>query len=631
MTENSLDRKLRAILSADVKGYSRLMGEDEEHTIKTITAYRETIFSLISKHKGRVVDSPGDNILAEFASALDAVNSAIEIQEKLKKKNADLPDNRKMEFRIGINLGDIVQEGDRIYGDGVNVAARIEGLADPGGVCISRNVCDQVKKKLTNLGYEYIGAQDVKNISEPVRVYKVLTKPEYAGKVFGEEIPTPARPHKISVALVVLVIVACSLAVWNFYIRRPTIEQASVEKMAFPLPDKPSIAVLPFENMSDDPKQEYFSDGLTEEIIAALSSVPKLFVIARNSTFTYKGKPVKVQKVSEQLGVRYVLEGSVRKSGDKIRITAQLIDAITGNHLWAERYDRDLKDIFGVQDEITKKIITAMQVKLTEGEQARAAAKGTKNLNAYLKCLQASNYFVHNLNPENNALAKQLAEEAIALDPNYAWAYYILSRAHMMDAWYSSSKSPNDSIAKSKELAKKAIALDNSLAEAYALLAYLLSMTGQQDKAVVLAEKAVALNPNSAELHYRLGKAFLFVRRWGESISEYKKAIRLNPIPPNYYLWSLGWAYAWAGQYEEAVIWGEKAVRQQPNDIFAHIMMTTVYSFSGQEEEAQTEAAEVMRINPKFSLEEYAKIVQYKYKDDKDQAIEALRKAGLPE
>jgi TolB-like protein/class 3 adenylate cyclase len=335
MTENILDRKLRAILSADVKGYSRLMGEDEEHTIKTITAYRETFFSLISKHKGRVVDSPGDNILAEFASALNAVNSAVEIQETLKEKNANLPDNRKMEFRIGINLGDIVQEGDRIYGDGVNVAARIEGLADPGGVCISRNVCDQVKKKLTNLGFEYLGEHSVKNISEPVRVYKVLMESEYAGKVIGEETPKSAWPRAATAALVVLAIVACSLVVWNFYIRRPKIETASVEKMALPLPDKPSIAVLPFDNLSNDASQEYFVDGLTEQIISTLSKISSLFVVARNSTFTYKGKPVKVKEVSEELGVRNVMEGSVQKSGDQVRITAQLVDAVKGNHLWS--------------------------------------------------------------------------------------------------------------------------------------------------------------------------------------------------------------------------------------------------------------------------------------------------------
>jgi len=442
--------------------------------------------------------------------------------------------------------------------------------------------------------------------------------------VSREKQVVPRWWKKTAFALVaVSIVVAVISAIWNSY-SRPVPPTAELE-----LSDKLSIAVLPFVNMSGDPEQEYFSDGLTEEIISALSRIPELLVIARNSTFTFKGKPVMVKQVAEELGVRYVLEGSIRKSEDRIRITAQLIDAITGHHLWSQRYDRNLKDIFTVQDEITKNIITAMQVKLTEGEQARAAAKGTKNLDAYLKCLQAKNYFINELNPENNALAKQLAEEAIALDPNYAWAYYILGRAHMMDVWYSSSKSTKDSIAKSRELAEKAIILDDSLAEAYALLGYLFTMTGQHDKAIAQAEKAVALNPNSADLHYRLGKALIFVSRFEESISEYKKAMRLNPIPPNYYLWSLGYAYAWTGQYDEAIKWGEKAVRQQPNDIFARIMMATVYNFSGRDEEAQVEAAEVLRINPKFSLEEYAKKIKYKNQDDIDRVIEALRKAGL--
>jgi adenylate cyclase len=627
MIENCLDRKLRAIFSADVKGYSRLMGEDEEYTVRTITAYRETISDLISKHKGRLVDSPGDNILAEFASALNAVNSAIEIQETIKKKNADLPDNRKMEFRIGINIGDIIHEGDRIYGDGVNVAARTESLADPGGVCISRNVCDQVKKKLTNLGYEYIGAQDVKNISELVQVYKVLTEPEYAGKVIGEEIPTPARLHKVSVALNVLVIVSCSLVVWNFYIRRPTMETASVEKMAYQLPDKPSIAVLPFDNLSENPKQDYFSDGITKEIISSLSKITNLFVIARNSTFTYKGKPVKVQQVAEELGVRYVLEGSVRKSGDKVRITAQLIDALSGNHLWEEQYDRDLKDIFAVQDDIIKNITTAMQVKLTKREQARSAAKSTNNLEAYLKCLQATEYITR-LNPESNALGEQLAKEAIALNPNYAWAYYTLGRAEMT-AVRIGTKSPKQALPKAMKHLQKAIDLDDTLSEPHGRLGLLYSTIGQYDKAVAEAEKAVALNPNSALDHVMLGKTLVFDGRWEESIPVYKKGIRLNPIPPNLYLYSLGFSYGMTGQYDEAITWCKKAIHKEPNSLFARLMMTAVYSYSGRDEEARKQAAEVLRIQPKFTLTKFEKTLKYKNKSDVDRFIGGLRKAGL--
>jgi adenylate cyclase len=405
-------------------------------------------------------------------------------------------------------------------------------------------------------------------------------------------------------------------------------EAASVEKMAFPLPDKPSIAVLPFNNLSGDPEQEYFSDGLTEEIITTLSKVPKLFVIARNSTFTYKGKPVKVQQVAEELGVRYVLEGSVRKSGDKIRITAQLIDALSGHHLWAEQYDRNLDDIFALQDEITKEIITAMQVKLTVGEQARATARGTNNLEAYLKCLQA-NELVHQINPESNALAKQLAEEAVALDPEYAWAYFVLGRAHMMDVWVRASKSPKESIGKSIKLVKKAIVLDDTLPEAHSLLGFLYSMTRQHDKAIAQAEKAVALNPNSGWAHFIVGKTLFFAGRAEESIPEYKRAIRLNPIPPNHHLWSLGLSYAYTGQYEEAITWCEKAVSQEPDSLLARMMMTVVYSLSGRDEEARAEAAEVLRIQPKFSLKKYEKKLTYKREEDREKYIGALRKAGL--
>ena len=628
MATEKFRRKLTAILSADVKGYSRLMGEDEEATVRTITAYREVITEVVQKHRGRVVDSPGDNILAEFASVIDAVGSAVEIQEELKVRNAELPEDRKMEFRIGVNLGDVIHEDERIYGDGVNVAARVESLAEAGGVCVSGTVFDQIESKLP-LGYEYLGEQSVKNISKPVRVYKALMDPEALGKVIGEKRAEPRRGQRAALAVVtVLLLIVGGLLIWR--ISSPPLEVASVEKMAFPLPDKPSIAVLPFNNLSQDPNQAYFSDGLTEEIISALSSVPKLFVIARNSTFTYKDKPVKVQQVSEELGVRYVLEGSVRKGGDQLRITAQLVDALSGHHLWAERYDRNLSDIFAVQDEITKKIITAMQVKLTAGEEVKAAAKGTNNLKAYLKYLQA-NELISQTNPESNALAKQLAEEAIALDPDYAWAYYVLGRSHMMDVWVKATKSPKKSIGKAIELVKKAIALDVTNADAHGLLGFLYSMTRQYDKAIAQAEKAVDFNPNSALAHFIMGKTLFFAGRSEESIPEYKIAIRLNPIPPNRYLWSLGLSYAYMRQYKEAVTWCEKAVRQEPNNLLAHMMMAVVYSLSGRDEEARVEAAEILRIQPKFSLKKFEKKLTYKREADRERFLSALRNAGLPE
>jgi adenylate cyclase len=628
MAAQDFKRKLTAILSADVKGYSRLMGEDEEATVRTITAHRKVITSVIQKYRGRVVDSPGDNILAEFVSVVDAVQSAVEIQEVVRAKNAELPEESPMEFRIGINIGDVIPEGERIYGDGVNIAARVEGLAEAGGICISGSAYEQIENKLA-LGYEYIGEHTVKNIVKPVRVYRVPTGSETVQQVIAERRPAASWQQAALAVVIALLVVAGTVAIWQSYQpSTPPMEAASVEKMAFPLPDKPSIAVLPLDNLSDDPEQEYFSDGITEEIITALSKVPKLFVIARKSTFTFKGKPVKVKQVAEELGVRYVLEGSVRKGGDRIRITAQLIDALNGHHLWAERYDRNVSDIFAVQDEITKKIITAMQVKLTEGEQARAIAKGTNNLEAYLKCLQA-NELIYRFSVESNALGKQLAEEAIALDPEYAGAYRVLARAQMMDVWLGTSKSPKQSIAEAIELVQKALLLDNTYADAHGTLGSLYTMTGQYDEAIAEAEQAVALNPNSAYAYAMLGKTLRFSGRWKEAVQAYNKAIRLNPIPTNNILFGLGISYAFTEQYEEAIKWCEKAVSQQPNDIFAHYMLAVVYSFSGRDEQARAEAAEVLRINPKFSLEKFAKRIKYKNKEDKERIINALRQAGL--
>ena len=628
MGAEGFKRKITAIMSSDVVGYSKLMGDDEAATVQTLELYKSVMSALIEQHRGRVIDSPGDNMLSEFASVVDAVQCAVAIQKELNSRNAELPENRKMRFRIGINLGDVIQEEDRIYGDGVNIAARLEAIADPGGICVSKTAFDHIETKLP-LGYEFLGEQEVKNIAKPVGAYRVLMEPRVTVadvKEKKETIPFWRRKASITVAIAVLVTIIV-LTVWQFYLRPPPIEPASVEKMTLPLPDKPSIAVLPFVNMSGDPEQDYFSDGLTEEIITALSNVPKLFVIARNSVFTYKGKSVKVKQVAEELGVKYVLEGSIRKAGDKIRITAQLIDAISGHHLWADRYDRNLKEIFDVQDELTKSIITAMQVKLTEGEQARVAAKGTNNLEAYLKYLQAMVY-MRQFNIESNALAKQLAQEAIALDPEYDMAYITLSSTYQMDVWLGTSKSPKQSIAKSLELVKKAIELDPTNADAYGHLGFTYSMMGEPEKAVANAEKAVALNPNSAYNHMRLGHTLRFAGRNEEAIPEYLKAIRLNPIPPTNYLFGLGIAYCWTGQYEEAIKWCEKAVRQDPDSFLTRLMLTMVYSESGRMEDARSEAKEVLRINPKFSVVKWGNASKG---PNTAQFVAALRKAGLPD
>ncbi len=627
MTTQEVKRKLTAILNADVKGYSRLMGEDEKGTVHTLNAYKEVMTGLIQHHHGRVVDAPGDNLLAEFASVVDAVECSVEIQKELKTRNAELPENRRMEFRIGINLGDVIEEGEGIYGDGVNISARLESLSEAGGICISGTAFDQVKNKLS-VGYQYLGKQPVKNIPDPVRAYKVLMGPEAVGKVIGEKEPKETRwEWKAVAAGVALALVAGGL-VWNFYLRAPRIEPASKEEMAFPLPEKPSIAVLPFVNMSEDPKQEYFSDGITEEIITALSKVPRLFVIARNSTFTYKGKTVKVKQVAEELGVRYVLEGSVRKAGEKVRITAQLIDALSGHHLWAERYDRDLKDIFALQDEITLKITTALQVKLTLGEQARLMAKGTTNLEAYLKLMQYREQ-VQWVTQEGNAAARKLAEEIIALDPKYPRGYLSLAVTHLTDVVLGLSASPQQSLARCIELAKKAVSLDDSYSFAYAVLGLAYVFAREHDKGVAEAERAVALDPNSAENLFYLAFGLCYAGRPAEAIPFIESAVRLNPIPLPVHLDWMAWAYRLTGRYEKAIEAAKKSIRVGPNNQYAHVNLLASYIALGLEKEARAEAAELLRINPNFSVDQSVKRMPFKNQAENDRLADALYKAGL--
>jgi adenylate cyclase len=624
MTDEGFKRKLAAIFSADVVGYSRLMEDDEEATIQTLNAYRKSISTLIQQHRGRLVDVTGDNLMAEFSSVVDAVGCAVEMQKEMSERNAELPRNRQMLFRIGVNLGDIVKEENRIYGDGVNIAARLEALAEAGGICISRTAHDQVKKKL-ELGYEYLGEHSFKNISEPVHVYKVLMEPEAAGKVIGEK---RKEKQRITVAVVIFLLIGLGgLAGWYLYIEQTKrIETASAEKMAFPLPNKPSIAVLPFTNMSADSEQEYFSDGISEEIITALSSVPELFVIARNSTFTYKGKPVKVQQVSEELGVRYVLEGSVRKAEAKVRITAQLIDAISGHHLWAESYDRTLEDIFVLQDEITMKIITELQVELTGREGTRLRAPCSENLKAYLKYLEALGHF-NRFTREDIGVARRLAEKAIALDPGYSCAYSFLGATYYMDVMLGASTSPKHSLAKAKEMVDKAIALNSSLAGPHAILSRILILVRQYDKAISTAKKAIELDPNSVMAHSAMGSALRSAGKSEESIPFLKQAVRLDPYS-SIEISSLGFSYFLIGQYDEALLECKKAANINPKNLYAQLCLTSTYSAAGYEKEARVTAAEILRINPRFSLEYFSKMSPYK-KADKELFIGSLRKAGL--
>jgi len=683
MDTQEVKRKLTAILSADVKGYSRLMGEDEKGTVHTLNAYKEVMTGLIQQHRGRVVDAPGDNVLAEFGSVVDALKCAVEIQKELKSRNVDLPENRKMEFRIGVNLGDVIEDGEQILGDGVNIAARLESLSEAGGVCISGTAFDQVRNKL-ELGYEYLGEQTVKNIALPVRVYKVLMEPEAAGKVIREKKVKPRQWQMATMGLVViLILVVAAIVIWKFYmppapqpevaprekitvaqpekppvttppsaevapkekvaptspekVAKPALppppkeEVASKEKMAFPLPDLPSIAVLPFVNMSEDPKQEFLSDGITEEITTALSKIPRLFVISRQSTFSYKGKPVKVKQVSEELGVRYVLEGSVQRSGDRIRINAQLIDALTGRHLWAERYDRDLKDLFALQDEITMKILTAIQVKLTGGEQVSSSEKyfkGKRGLDCYLKYLEGSSY-LQAYNIDGARVGRRLAEEAVEICPENPKTYLLMSWVNYLEYWLGIGKSPQESIEKGIELAQKALAVDASLPEAHGYLSLFHALKKEYDKSIAEGERAVALEPGGAHRHVQYGISLQTGGRPEEAIQVLQKAIRLNPLGESSNFLYLGHAYRATGRFEEAVSEYKKALQRAPGNIFAHLGLAATYIMMGREQEARAKATEVLRLNPKFSVDSYAKRLTLKDQSTLDNFMNALRKAGL--
>jgi adenylate cyclase len=640
-----IERKLAAILSADVAGYSRLMNADEVGTLHTLTTHRAVTDSLIQHYHGRIVSTAGDSILAEFASAVDAVQCAVEIQQALKTRNVDLPAEQKMEFRMGINVGDVMVEGEQIYGDGVNVAARLQGLADVGGLFISGTVYDQVKNKLV-LHYEDLGEQEVKNIAEPVRVWRVRLdeaaatgeagspKSEVRGPESKKESPKPRRVGT-PVLVFVSVLLLGGIVILRYPVLSPLITRHSSlvtqEAPALPLPDKPSIVVLPFVNMSGDSGQEYFSDGITEVLTSNLSQISTLFVIARNSAFTYKGKAVKVQEVSRELGVRYAVEGSVQKAEDRVRIIAQLIDATTDRHLWSESYDRPLQDIFAVQDDITQQIVAALRVKVMEAEMARVQRIPTENLTAYdfyLRGLGSLRRALVETNKEARIHAQQMFEKAIELDPQYAEAYAGLSLIYFLDWFFLWDPTPQV-LARWSEVVHKAIALNASLPSAHAALAWLSLWKRQHEQAIAEAEKALALDPNSAQGHLDLGLILVWAGRPGEAIGLIEKAMRLNPRHGPIPLVNLGWAYQHAGQYAEALIPLKKALPLMPNFLGLHWILAICYAELGREAEAQAEAAEILRIYPQFSVEAWRSFMPYKDPATVERELAGLRKAGL--
>lgn len=580
-----ITRKLRAILSADVKGYSILIADDEAHTIETLKKYRGLMSDVIQNHSGRVVDNPGDNLLAEFSSAVDAVEAGVAIQMKLKKENARFVEDKRLKFRIGVNIGDVVHDGDRIYGSGINVAARIENLADAGGINISRNTYDQVKDKL-DLDFEYLGEHDVKNIKEPVRVYKVL---------LDSDTPMPLVDEQLE------------------------------------LPAKPSIAVLPFTNMSGDPSQEYFSDGLTEQIINGLCKVRNLFVIARNSSFAYKGKPVSVKQIAKELGVRYILEGSVQRAGDRVRITAQLIDATTNYHMWSETYDRDLEDIFSLQDEIMMKLIPEMEANLTVGEQAHLWAKvyPTNSIAAYDKTMRAVDHMYKNTKQDLKKAIK-LSEEAIELDDKSAIVFLNLGASHwflLSSGW---SKSSIESFEIAKRCAIKSIERSESYDMPHSLLGSLYLIERRYDEAVKEAEKAVELNPNGANAYAVLAFINLFKGDVNQSLKLFEIALRLSPIPPSWFYHNFALALFLDGNYPKAISACEKCIVVAPNSFYPYLYKAAAYTSLDRDKDADRAVKSLLKIYPSFSIKTASKFF-FRKTDDLNTLLDALRKAGIPD
>jgi adenylate cyclase len=625
MTQEGFKRKLTAILSADVKGYSRLMGEDEESTVRTITAYRNAIFTLIKDHRGRVVDSPGDNILAEFVSIIDALRCAWDIQQEINSRNAVLPENSRMNFRIGVNLGDIIENEGRIYGDGVNIAARLEGLAEHGGISISGTAYDQAKNKLP-FQYEYQGQKTVKNIKDPVRVYRIVMESEAAGD--ESQYKRTGRLRKAAWTVIAILIVGAIAVIYSLNLHPPSPPTLAVpEKTSVPnLSEKPSIAVLPFANLSDDMEQEYFSDGITNDIITDISKFHELFVIASNTVFTYKNKPVDIKEVGFELGVRYVLEGSVQKGSDKLRINVQLIDASTGGHIWAERFDRNLNELFALQDEIVQKIVATLAIKIESVEGARAMRKDTESLKAYDYVLRGGEY-LRGRTRASNIKAEEMFTNAIEVDPSYAFAYVGLGQMYVSLVEFGWTEFPDQALQKGHDLAQKALNIDSSLDSAHRLLGYVYMYHGQHELAIIELERAIELNPNDAMSLGLLGMVMLWSSKADEAIEAFETMLRFDPrISPGIHM-MLGLAYYLTGQYDAAIRATERGLVRHSDFVGNYITLAAAYAQAGRSEQAASAAVKVLELNPLFELDTYG--TGFRNPADRTAIIEGLRKAGL--
>jgi TolB-like protein/class 3 adenylate cyclase len=581
-----VERRLAAILAADVAGSCRLIGKDEEGTLARLKALRRTLFDpKIAEHHGRVVKNTGDGAIAEFASVVDAVRCADEIQRGMAEQNIDVPQDKRIELRIGIHVGDIIIEDNDIFGDGVNIAVRLEGIAEPGGISISDDARRQLRGKVDTM-FEDLGSQSLKNIAEPMRVWRGRSGPSSS-----QATPTgTAQP--------------------------PT------------LPGKPSIAVLPFENMSGDPEQEYFADGMVEDIITGLSRSKSLFVIARNSSFTYKGKSVDIKRVGRDLGVRYVLEGSVRKAANRVRITAQLVDAATGNHIWADKYDSTLEDIFDLQDRVTMSVIGAIAPRLERAEIARAQRKPTESLEAYDYYLRALSSF-YQFSREQNVEALRLSQAANVIDPEFAAAYAIGAYSYLQRKLFGWSSDAAQECVEARRLVNRAIELDNDdptvLARAGQVISHLM---GEVEEGAVLVSRAINLDPNLVIARYSRGGEHLWLGEVDAALEQFHAAVRLSPLDPLLFFSQIGIAYAhfMAGRYDEGSSWARSAVLQRPNYLDAQFILAACLAMSGRVEEARAVRARLVQQKP-------VRRISWKFRraEDIERLSHACRIAGIPE
>jgi len=628
-----MERRLAAILSIDVAGYARLMGRDEIRTLAALKAHRaELIDPQAARHGGKTVKLMGDGALMEFASAVDAVRFAVAVQCAMRGRNANEPEVQRIAFRIGINIGDVIAEDGDIHGDGVNVAARLEGLAEPGGICIRRNVRNQVRDKLA-LDFEDLGEVEVKNIERPIRVFQVVLNDKAEVLSATSDQPTSRRQSRRvvlnAVGIALLVLLVAGIVWWQY--RKPSFEPASVAAMAFPLPDKPSIAVLPFDNYTGEPDQQHIADGITETLTSTLSKIPDLFVIARNSAAAYEGGAVNVQQVAEELGIRYVLEGSVQQAGGRLRVTVQLIDALAGNHLWTESYDRSVEDLFDLQDEIALRTAIELQVKLTTGEEARVLSRTTDDVRAWTLYQQAlSNFF--KFSKEGNHEARRLASMALAQDAGFADAIIIIGFTHLVDARQGYTTSSENSLRLAVEHAEEARAIAPEAPNLYNLMQSIHRYRGEFDEAIIAGERAVELSPNSEISLLATTMTTHLAGKFDRSIEIAEKAIRQSPHHRSTGLLWLGRSLWFEGDYPRAKEVAREGVERAESETIAALHLLNLAAAqveTGELNEARFAVFKALQKQPRLSLSYLRSAAEYRNDSDWSRFASALRTAGL--